>query len=121
MVSRFLWLFFRFDGRIGREVYWLANFGLVALLVLILQPAVDPQTSEVAFQSGALGTMALIVGMISSIAIGVKRLHDFNAPGFFAAVLLIPILSIFATIAFGVVRGTHGRNRFGEAANLPPR
>ncbi|MBZ8133800.1 DUF805 domain-containing protein [Afifella sp. IM 167] len=121
MLRRFLWLFFRFDGRIGREVYWLANFGLVALLAFLVHPSIDPQTSEVTLQGGSLGGLALLVGIVSSIAIGAKRLHDFNAPGAFAAVLLVPILSIFATIAFGLVRGTPGQNRFGEAADMPPR
>ncbi|MCF1504867.1 DUF805 domain-containing protein [Afifella sp. H1R] len=121
MARSLLWLFFRFDGRIGREVYWLANFGVVAVLAFLLQPDVHPQTGDVTFHNPTLASFALIVGMVCSIAIGVKRLHDFNATGAFAAILLVPVLSIFATIAFGVVRGTGGKNRFGEAPNLPPR
>ena len=116
----FLWLFARFDGRIGREVYWLSNLALVALLALFIQPFVDPETNQVSFEIGNLGALALLVAVVSSLAIGVKRLHDIGASGFFAIFLVVPVLSILATLAIGILPGQKGPNRYGEAADRPP-
>lgn len=121
LARAFLWLFARFDGRIGREVYWLANFALVALLAFFIRPVVDAETNQVTFEVGNLGALALLLALVSSIAIGVKRLHDIGASGFFAVFLVVPVLSILATLAIGVLPGQKGPNRYGEAPDRPPR
>lgn len=115
-----VWLFARFDGRIGREVFWLGNIFLVAVLAVVLRPTVDPETGEVALQSGGIGVLLIIAAMISSLAIGAKRLHDLNASGLFAVLLLVPLVSVVATIALGVVPGTRGPNKYGERTDAPP-
>jgi uncharacterized membrane protein YhaH (DUF805 family) len=115
-----MWLFARFDGRIGREVFWLGNIFLVAVLAVVLRPSVDPETGEVALQSGGLGVMLIIVAMISSLAIGAKRLHDANVSGLFTVLLLVPLVSILVTVALGVVPGTRGPNKYGERPDAPP-
>jgi uncharacterized membrane protein YhaH (DUF805 family) len=115
-----VWLFARFDGRIGREVFLLGNIFLVAVLAVVLRPSVDPETGEVALQSGGLGVMLIIVAMISSLAIGAKRLHDANVSGLFTVLLLVPLVSILVTVALGVVPGTRGPNKYGERPDAPP-
>ena len=84
-----IWLFARFDGRIGREVFWLGNIFLVAVLAVLLRPSVDPESGELALQTGGIGFLLIVAAMISSLAIGAKRLHDMNASGFFAVFLLV--------------------------------
>ena len=115
-----MWVFARFDGRIGREVFWLANILLVAVLAVTLRPSVDPETGEVAMQTGGLAVMLLIAAMISSLAIGAKRLHDLNASGLFAVLLLVPLVSVAVTIGLGLIPGTAGPNKHGERADVPP-
>ncbi|HEX2282962.1 MAG TPA: DUF805 domain-containing protein [Thermomicrobiales bacterium] len=115
-----VWLFARFDGRIGREVFWLANIFLVAVLAVLLKPSVDPDTGEVAFQTGGIGFLLIVAAMVSSLAIGAKRLHDMNASGFLAVFLLVPLVSVLATVVLGVVPGTRGPNNYGERADAPP-
>lgn len=115
-----IWLFARFDGRIGREVFWLGNIFLVAVLAILLRPSVDPDSGEVALQSGGLGLLLIVAAMVSSLAIGAKRLHDMNASGLFAIFLLVPLISVLATIALGVIPGTNGPNNYGEQTDAPP-
>ena len=120
LAKTFLWVFARFDGRIGRQVYWLSNLQLVALLALFVRPAVDPQTNQVSVELGTFGAVALLVAIVSSLAVGAKRLHDFGASGLFAGLLVVPLLSLIVTVVIGVVPGTRGPNRYGEAADRPP-
>jgi uncharacterized membrane protein YhaH (DUF805 family) len=121
LAKTFLWVFARFDGRIGRQVYWLSNILLVAVLALFVRPVVDPQTNQVSVELGAVGAVALLFAVVSSLAVGAKRLHDFGASGLFAGLLVVPLLSLIVTVVIGVVPGTPGPNRYGEAADRPPR
>ena len=120
LAKTFRWVFARFDGRIGRQVYWLSNILLVAVLALFVRPVVDPQTNQVSLELGAVGAVALLLAIVSSLAVGAKRLHDFGASGLFAALLVVPLLSLIVTVVIGVVPGTPGPNRYGEAADRPP-
>ena len=121
LAKAFVWLFARFDGRIGREVYWLSNILLVAVLALFVRPVVDPQTSQVSVDLGDFGAVALLFAVVSSLAVGAKRLHDFGASGLFAGLLVVPLLSLIVTVVIGIVPGTRGPNRYGEASDRPPR
>jgi len=124
LAKTFLWVFARFDGRIGRQVYWLSNILLVAVLALFVRPVVDPQTNQVSVELGAVGAVgavALLLALVSSLAVGAKRLHDFGASGLFAGLLVVPLLSLIVTVVIGVVPGTRGPNRYGAAADQPPR
>jgi uncharacterized membrane protein YhaH (DUF805 family) len=121
LAKTFLWVFARFDGRIGRQVYWLSNILLVAVLALFVRPVVDPQTNQVSVELGTFGAVALVLAIVSSLAVGAKRLHDFGASGLFAGLLVVPLLSLIVTVVIGVVPGTPGPNRYGEAADRPPR
>ena len=115
----YLWLFFGFRGRISRQVYWLAFLLIVAVLGFALQPAIDPQSGALSLHGGGLAIVGLLAGIVANLAIGVKRLHDFNAPGPFAITLFIPVLSVIATLVIGLVPGSRHPNRFGDAPDVP--
>jgi len=106
---------FSFQGRISRHDYWLKGF-------LILFP-LGLSNVITLFRVNEPGEriLAMVIGIVAlwpSLAILVKRLHDRNRSGWFAATLLIPI----ANIIFGIwilvqvwfLRGTKGINRFGD-------
>lgn len=114
------WVFFGFSGRISRQVYWLAFFFIVAILGFALRPAIDTETGALSLHAGGLGLAAMLAAVIANLAIGVKRLHDFNAPGYFAIALFIPGLSVIATLFIGLMPGNQTPNRFGQAPDIPP-
>jgi uncharacterized membrane protein YhaH (DUF805 family) len=120
LMTAYQWLFFGFRGRISRQAYWLTFFFIVAILGFALQPTIDPETGALSLRGGALAVAAMLVAIIANIAIGVKRLHDFNAPGLFAVTLFVPGLSVIATLIIGLVPGNLGPNRFGEAPDIRP-
>jgi uncharacterized membrane protein YhaH (DUF805 family) len=113
------WLFFGFRGRISRQAYWLAFFFIVVILGIALHPTIDPETGALSLRGGALAVLAMLAAVIANLAIGVKRLHDFNAPGLFAIALFVPGLSVIATLIIGLLPGNPGPNRFGDAPDVP--
>lgn len=103
---------FSFRGRMSRRDYWRKGFPVLLPLVIL--------NSILAYGVGndrarALATIACIW---LGLALVVKRLHDRNRSGWFAATLLIPL----ANIVFGIrilievcfLRGTIGANLFGD-------
>ena len=104
-----------FKGRMCRRDYWLKGF-LVLLPVHIIN-------SYLAFSVDNDGARLIsIVISIASIwpglALIVKRLHDRNRSGWFAATMLIPyvgiVFAIWILIEVWFLRGSVGTNRFGE-------
>jgi len=106
---------FSFRGRMTRRDYWLKGF-----LVLFPVGVINSLLASFGFDSVAALSLSLMIGIASlwpSLALVVKRLHDRNRSGWFAATMLIPV----AGIVFGIwiiievwfLRGTWGPNRFG--------
>ncbi len=115
-----IWVFARFDGRISRQVYWLANAGLIAIMAVIVRPEIDAATGAVSLHLGDGGFILVFLAMASGLAIGAKRLHDFNRSALFAVALVVPALSILATLIIGLVPGTPSANRYGSAPDQVP-
>lgn len=117
-----IWLFARFDGRIGREVYWLSSILVGIIVALLLAPflAVDEEAMKVVFKGGAIGYVIAALGTVSSFAIGVKRVHDLGWPGVAALGLIVPLFSFLFLILIGVLPSQPGANRYGERANVRP-
>jgi uncharacterized membrane protein YhaH (DUF805 family) len=141
------WLFFSFAGRINRAKYWLA--------VLIYVVAMVTMTFAVTMGMGlgwigriggiVVGLVALIVYIaliVSSLAVGAKRLHDRDRSGWWLLVFyvlpnvlsvilneistasgapeivgffgLIPLgIWIWAFVELGCLAGTNGPNKYG--------
>ncbi len=135
-------LFFQFDGRVSRAKFWIAAliFAAINVVLAILGYVMD---QSVVFQ--ALNSMLGIVILISSIAVGVKRLHDRNksVPSILVVIgvligafvedstiiatvlgLLAFAIGVWAFVEMGCLRGTVGVNRYGPdpiaPATIPP-
>lgn len=116
----YFWLFFRFRGRIGRQAFLLAS--------LLLSCAVGfpyyryalaaPESANAQGWAGLFGVI-FIAGLWSTVALGVKRLHDLNKPGPAAISLVMPVVSIIAFVALCVLPGTAGPNEYGEHPDEP--
>ncbi len=119
-VHTFIWLFFRFDGRVGREVYWLAILFLPAIVGLTGPFSVDPATGEVAMSFGPIQSFILAVTTISSIAVSMKRLHDLDMTGLFAIGLLVFPISVILTLWLGVRKGKDQPNKYGWQRDVRP-
>lgn len=130
------WLLFGFRGRIARMPYWIGTAMSMAVMVIALLFVITGAESVWAL---AVFVLLLLIAGFIGIALSLKRLHDRNkgawwlvlylaAPGifdlaarasdadgldlvFFVASLVI---SIWALIDLGFLRGTRGQNRFGE-------
>ncbi|PVM82716.1 DUF805 domain-containing protein [Caulobacter endophyticus] len=116
---------FGFSGRMRRLDYWLLSIG--ANISIGIVDAVQ----TLAFNGGDLAALQSDGNMVSSaisvalnilnlwisVAIMVKRCHDRDKRGWWAAFfLLVPIVGwIWGFIELGFLDGTQGRNRFGAS------
>ena len=139
-------LFFTFDGRANRARFWIA--GLIFAVIYAVMTIIDYVTDQsVVFQ--ALNGMLIIVILIASIAVGVKRLHDSNKSGWYLLLFyLVPsvlvvigvligafvedstiiatvlgllafAIAVWAFIEMGCLRGTIGINQYGPDPVAP--
>jgi len=139
-------LFFNFNGRVNRAKFWIA--ALIFAAINVVMAVLDYVTDQsVVFQ--ALNGMLSIVILISSIAVGVKRLHDRNKSGWYLLLFyLVPsilvvigvligafvedstiiatvlgllafAIGVWAFIEMGCLRGTVGVNQYGPDPVAP--
>jgi uncharacterized membrane protein YhaH (DUF805 family) len=138
-------LFFRFSGRINRAKFWIA--ALVYFVINFVLTGIGAVSDSATFQ--ALNGMIGIVVLISSIAVGMKRLHDrgksgwyllffYVAPGILmmAAIgtyltmedgtlvsallgLVAFAIGVWAFVELGCLRGTVGSNAYGPDPIAP--
>lgn len=122
MMTAYQWLFFGFRGRISRQAYWLAYFFINVVLGLFLKPSINPETMEISLAAPAFGALFLLPALVGNIAIGVKRLHDFNLPGWLVALMFVPFIPtmVLSVLVIGLLPGTAGPNRFGQAPDIRP-
>lgn len=140
-------LLFSFQGRINRGKYWLATLiyvlaSIIFALVIfaVIGPAsLDDSTNPAGvLVASGLGLALFALCAWSSLATGIKRLHDRDESGWWMLVFLavsttVSLLqeaattpgnkilfgvgsfavSVWIVIELGCLRGTHGPNRFG--------
>ena len=102
---------FSFEGRIGRQTYWLR--GLALAVPNFIGYMIVSQESAIAI---LLGLALVIVASWAGLATSVKRAHDRDKSGYFVLVSLIPFIgSIWLLIELGFRVGTPGPNSYGPA------
>lgn len=115
--SHFRWLFLGFDGRIGREVYWLAIALLWTTLFVVVGILVEVMGRE------AAGGPILLLGIGSlwiEMAILVKRQHDRGLPWYWCLLAFVPLVGAIWLILCGILQGDSGANAYGAQADVPP-
>jgi uncharacterized membrane protein YhaH (DUF805 family) len=106
------WLLFAFDGRIGRQRWWLwgvaAMLGLVIYFTAVLRIAgASPSVAE--------GLVNILL-VWPALAISAKRWHDRGKSAWWVLLMLIPVIGwLWTLIECGMLKGTPGANRFGDA------
>ncbi|MCT7373888.1 DUF805 domain-containing protein [Chelativorans salis] len=116
----FIWLLFGFSGRVSRIVFFLANVfvGLFPLFAYY-RLSLLPEGADTESGWALLFLVFAAIGLWSQLALGVKRLHDFNKPGMLAATLFIPLLSILVFLVLCFYPGDEGANDYGERTDAP--
>lgn len=112
-VPSVLWVLFGFDGRIGREAFWL-GFALVTLVEAVLLSSVRGNLESLIEEPNLPFTIVVIVALWSEFALAIKRLHDRGLGALFSVALLVPFANfVFFFIILGFMPGDAGANRYG--------
>lgn len=100
-----------FSGRAARSEYWywVLFTLLLAIATGILDRAVFPDSESGA---GPINTVASIIILLPSLAVGVRRLHDIDRSGWWY-LIVFTIIGIVLLIYWACQPGTPGTNRFG--------
>ena len=111
-----LQILFSFEGRIPRQVYWLAS--LVSLFVFYAGAFLIGMMGGALRLSESALTILVIPEIILffwvALAIQVKRWHDLNKSGWWIFSAFIPCIGgILQFIECGCTRGTVGLNEYG--------
>ena len=103
---------FSWKGRIGRGTWWMMQFlmTVISVILYVLDPDVfDPDSLKVSKYIITLLVLAWI-----ELAVSAKRWHDRNKSVFWILFSFIPIIGqIWALIELGFIKGTKGQNRYG--------
>ncbi|GAA0779601.1 DUF805 domain-containing protein [Roseibium denhamense] len=96
------WALLSPKGRLGREAYLLCLGFWVSVGVILnrawamagLEQAGDPEAMAFFFMANPVTLFAALALVWIEFAIVVKRLHDIGRSGFFALLLLVPVLNL---------------------------
>lgn len=111
-------------GRLGRLRYFGYSVAATFLLYIVLGLAAalavglaggSPEAAGAIV--GGLYFIALIVGTVIAVFLGVQRLHDLDKSGWLWLILLVPLVNIIFSLYMLFAPGSEGENRFG----LPPK
>jgi uncharacterized membrane protein YhaH (DUF805 family) len=104
-----------FQGRARRSEYWWWFLFYVILLVVanIVDAFVDPGPPGMMFHYGYIYLLALLVMILPTLSVTVRRLHDTNRSGFWIFLGFIPIVGLIILIVWYCQKGTSGPNTYG--------
>ncbi len=111
-------ILFSFEGRVPRKIFWFWVVGYSLLWAVGRFLDMDIQgrgaTALRGSSYGCFGVFIALIGIVSGLAVCVKRLHDLDRPASHILYGLIPIAGqIWLIWQLGFKRGTTGWNVFG--------
>ena len=98
-----------FSGRASRSEYWF----FVLFQVLVATPLIIVDVAVLRGPVNTLTTLWLLIMLLPSLAVTVRRLHDIDMSGWFVLIQFIPFIGWIVIMIFACRRGTAGANRFG--------
>lgn len=104
----------QFQGRSRRKEFWF--FTLINAFISMACGMVDTtlQLPTVVEGYGILAALYAAFAFIPTVAVTVRRLHDQDRTGWWALIMLIPIVGILVLLYFMLQDSTAGSNRFGR-------
>ena len=107
---------FDFSGRASRSEFWwfyltyiFLSF-LVIFIIMFLAIMSDPNISDSALDS--MSNIGYLTG-IGTLGATVRRLHDRDISGWAILLFIIPLVNIYLIVLL-FLKGTEGKNKFGE-------
>ena len=112
-------LLFSTKGRILRSTYWLYSlaFLVIYIVTIIIDSAIGLVDDNLGI--GLLSGITSLVGIVTGLAVSIKRCHDRDRSGWFLLLGLIPLINLWVLIELGFMRGSFGDNRYGPDPLLP--
>jgi uncharacterized membrane protein YhaH (DUF805 family) len=109
-----------FSGRATRSEYWF--FVLFNIIFIILAMLLDNAFGTtikmgygVSLPYGYIYIAYLIITLLPSFAVGVRRLHDVGKSGWFFLISLIPIIGAIWLLVLLFTDSNVGENKYGES------
>lgn len=106
-------------GRFGRLSYiaWGMLIAIVAwFAMLVLGGGMAAMGPDGIAAGGPLAMVIQLVLMVPMVIFAIRRLHDFNASGWWSLLFIVPIVNLFLGLVLMFKAGNAGANRF-----APPR
>ncbi len=103
-----------FTGRSRRKEYWF--FVLFNLIAVVLLAVIDGLTGTLnqATGLGLLSGLYSLAVLIPSIAVTVRRLHDTDRSGWWALIVVVPLIGPIVLLVLMALDSSPGENRFGS-------
>jgi len=111
------------QGRLGRVRYIGYSIGIgflvnaIAAIVGGVAAALEGGGDAVGWLTGGFIIILGVAALAISILLGIQRLHDFDASGWWSVLAIIPLANLALYLVLAVMPGNQGPNRFG---NPPP-
>ncbi|KFE48087.1 DUF805 domain-containing protein [Pseudomonas syringae] len=104
---------FDFDGRARRSEYWVFQLGNICLgsLCVWLDAVLGLYIPLIGF--GPVTVLFLMMVMVPSLSLTVRRFHDYESSGWWWLTFLIPVVGLILQVIFMSVEGTKGPNKYG--------
>ena len=98
-----------FNGRTSRKTYW--TYIIITVVLSIIVRLTDTHMSH----PGILSLIFLLIFILPTLSMSVRRLHDTNRKGWWVLLALIPVVGPLTLIFFKASKGDTNSNRFGPA------
>ena len=104
-----------FKGRARRKEFW--YFYLVSFVISLVLAFLDYQlgTYDPELGGGLLGGIYGIFIFLPSLALTVRRIHDTGRSGYWAFLLLVPLVGLLVILFFALTDSNPGSNEYGES------
>jgi uncharacterized membrane protein YhaH (DUF805 family) len=99
-----------FSGRARRTEYWMfVLFHLIAVVVLSVLDGLVFQDGQ-----GYLTPAYVLLSILPTLAVVVRRLHDTGRSGWWYLISLVPLVGGIVLLVFTVSEGNMGPNEYGD-------
>lgn len=101
-----------FSGRACRSEYW--YYVLFLWIIGIVASILDLSLHAPTTVYSPFSSIVLIVTLLPSLGVVVRRLHDVNRSGWWYFIVLIPLIGFVVLLIWLCKKGVSGPNRFGH-------
>lgn len=105
----------------GRQTYIMRSLALIVLMIvsiLVVGAVVGLNFDSESMAGGGIGFVLCSIIMAactySSLSFMVRRCHDLNKSGWWAALAFVPTINVLFTLYILFVKGTDGSNDYGS-------